>query len=112
MKDSIRHLLQEISVHPATYGLFAALARWMLGDRAGGWRALLGYFSASILVAWGASLYMLDEGMSGSRQGFYLLLLAFVAKDLLIALIAVGQQLQKDPVGLLVRLKDALRGGR
>lgn len=111
MKDDLRYWLGEIAAHPATYGVFAALARWAIGDREGGWRALLGYVVASLLVAWAGSLYMADEGYTTARSGFYVLVLAFVAKDLLVALAGLAHQFRLDPWAVLDRVRAALRGG-
>ena len=110
MKDDLRAALAEIASHPATYGIFAALARWAIGDRAGGWRALLGYLSSSLLVAWAGALYLADEEVTGARQGFLLILMSFVAKDLLIALAGIAHQFGADPFAVFERVKRALRG--
>jgi len=111
MKDDLRAALAEIAAHPATYGIFAALARWAIGDRAGGWRALLGYLSSSLLVAWAGSLYLADESFTESRSGFLLIVLCFVAKDLLVAVAGIAHQFRLDPFSVLDRIRQALRGG-
>lgn len=111
MKDDLRAALSEIAAHPVTYGICAALARWAIGDREGGWRALAGYLAASLLVAWAGALYLADEGFTSSRSGFLLLVLCFVAKDLLVALAGIAQQFRLDPWGVFARVRDALRGG-
>ena len=111
MKDDLRAALAEIAAHPATYGIFAALARWAIGDRAGGWRALLGYLSASLLVAWAGALYLADEQFTESRSGFLLIVLCFVAKDLLVAVAGIAHQFRLDPFSVLDRIRQALRGG-
>lgn len=111
MKDDLQRFISDVAGHPAAYGIAAALARWLLGDRAGGIKGLLGYLSASLLVAWGAALYLADEGIAPSRGGFYLLLASFVAKDLLVVLVALATQFRLDPLGMLARVRDALRGG-
>lgn len=106
----MRDLLNELASHPASYGIAAAVARWLLGDRTGGWRALMVYLAASSITAWAAALYLADEGLTAQRQGFYLLIVAFVGKDLLIATIALFGQFKADPLDLLLRVYDALRG--
>lgn len=111
MKDDFRAWLIEMAGHPATYGVCAALARWAIGDRAGGWRALAGYVVASLLVAWAGSLYLADETYSSSRGGFFLIVMCFVAKDLLIAVAGIAQQFRVDPWSVLARIRQALRGG-
>lgn len=111
MKDDLRLWLHELATHPAAYGIAAAVARWYLGDRAGGIKGLLGYLSASLLVAWAVSLWMVDEGMMPARGGFYLLLVSFIAKDLLVVLVALATQFRLDPLGMLSRVREALRGG-
>lgn len=111
MKDELRTWLAEMAAHPATYGIAAAVARWAIGDRAGGWRALAGYASASLLVAWAGALYLADESYTTSRSGFMLIVLCFVAKDLLVALAGIAQQFRLDPWSVLDRVRQALRGG-
>ena len=111
MKDDIRQWLTEVAAHPATFGISAAIARWAIGDRAGGWRALIGYMVASLLVAWAMSFYLMDEGLTQPRAAFWLLLMSFVAKDLLVALAGLAQQFRVDPFGVLARVQQALRGG-
>jgi hypothetical protein len=111
MKDELRQVLSEIAAHPATYGIFAALARWWLGDRAGGWSALFAYIACSMFVAWAGAFYLADEvGISTGRRAFYLLILAFVAKDLLTALAGVAGQFKTDPLGVIQRIRSALAG--
>lgn len=111
MKDDLRSFLAEIANHPATYGICAALARWAIGDRAGGWRALVGYVASSLLVAWAGALYLADEAYTSSRSGFFLIVLCFVAKDLLVAVAGIAQQFRVDPWSVLARIRQALRGG-
>ena len=111
MRDDIRAWLTELATHPATYGLAAAIARWAIGDRAGGWRSFVGYVAASLLVAWAGSLYLVDESYTGARTGFLLIVLCFVAKDLLVALAGIAQQFRLDPWAVLDRIRSALRGG-
>lgn len=111
MKDELRQALVEISGHPATFGIAAAIARWMLGDRKGGLWSLLSYAICSAFVAWGASFYLADEVLTSGRRTFYLLILAFIAKDLLTALAAIAAQFQLDPIGMFMRIKSALLGG-
>lgn len=60
MKGDLRAALSEIAAHPVTYGICAALSRWAVGDREGGWRALVGYLASSLLVAWAGALYLAD----------------------------------------------------
>lgn len=111
MKDEFRAWAMDVATHPATYGLAAALARWAIGDRDGGWRALLGYVVASLLVAWAGSLYMADESYTSARTGFFLIVLCFVAKDLLVALAGIAHQFRIDPWSVLDRVRQAFRGG-
>lgn len=111
MKEEFQQALNEIAQHPATYGVFAAIARWWLGDRAGGWRTFIGYVISSLLVAWAGSFYLADEALTSGRRSFYLLLLAFVAKDLLTALATIAGQFRVDPFGVVKRIKEALTGG-
>jgi hypothetical protein len=111
VKDEIRQALQEIATHPAMFGIFAALARWILGERAGGWRALFGYLSAALLVAWAGAFYLVDESLTASRKNFVLLLLCFVAKDVLTGLALIASQFRVDPWGMVKRLLESLRGG-
>ena len=111
MKEDWRAVLAEIASHPATFGIFAALARWALGDRAGGWKSLTVYVICSLLVAWAGSYYLADEALTSGRKSFYLLMLAFIAKDLLTALVAIAGQFRDDPIGVYRRIKAALSGG-
>ena len=111
MKDEFRQWVTEIASSPAFYGIFAAFARWRLGDREGGWAALLTYVVCSLFVAWAAWSYMADEVLTEHRRGLYVLLLAFAAKDLLIVLASVGLQFRTDPLGVIRRWWEALRGG-
>lgn len=110
MKE-IRTWLLEMAAHPATYGVVAAVARWSIGDRTGGWRALIGYVLASLLVAWAGALYLADESYTNERTGFLLIVMCFVAKDFLLALAGIAQQFRLDPWAVLDRIRQALRGG-
>lgn len=111
MKDDLRQALTEIASHPATFGISAAIARWWLGDAIGGWRGLSAYITCSLFVAWSASFYLAEEAMASGRRSFYLLLLAFVAKDLLTAIAAIAAQFRVDPFGVIARIREALAGG-
>ena len=112
MREDFRQALQEIASHPATFGLTAALARWALGDREGGLKALLIYAACSMFVAWAGAFYLADElGMTVGRKNFYLLLLAFVAKDVLTAIAGIAAQFRVDPLGVLARIRASLTGG-
>lgn len=111
MKDELRQALVAIADHPATYGVSAAIARWFIGDRSGGWWAFFSYVICSAFVAWGASFYLADEVLTSGRKTFYLLLLAFVAKDLLTAVLRIAAQFSVDPLGMFTRIKLALFGG-
>ena len=111
MKDEIRTFLSELAGHPATYGIGAAVARWALGDRAGGWRSFATYIGTSLFVAWIASLYLIDESLTSSRKGVYLVLLAFVAKDFLMALAGLGTQFAANPLEIIRRIRHAMNGG-
>jgi hypothetical protein len=111
MKPELGETIGNLATHPATYGLGAALARYVMGDRKGGWRAFLGQLIISAFVAFAAAQYLADEaGVTAGKRGFYVCLAAFVAKDLLMALIALGAQFARDPLGLVHRLREALRG--
>lgn len=110
MKEQVQHLLHTLSDSPILFGVVAAVARWALGDRDGGWWMFFGYLSSALLVAWGVSLYVADEPYSNSRRGFYVLLFAFAARDILVAIVAISRELAADPVGLLSRIKSVLRG--
>lgn len=111
MKDELRIWLSEVASHPAMFGLGAALARWALGDRVGGWRSLFSYIVTSLIVAWAASFYLADEIMTQGRKSFYLLLAAFVAKDLLIAIVGLSTQFGTNPLSVIRRIRAALAGG-
>lgn len=111
MKDEIRAWLSEMAAHPALYGVCAAIARWLIGDREGGWRAFFGYLAASLLVAWAGALYLEDEGYTAARGGFFLIVMCFVAKDLLIVIAGLAFQARTDPYSVFARIRQALRGG-
>lgn len=111
MKDDLLAALRQIAEHPATYGFASGVARWLIGDRQGGWWVFLGYIASSGLVAWGASLYLADEALSPTKQLFFVLLVAFVARDLLNLLLIVVEKAKDDPLAFFQRLLSALRGG-
>ena len=112
MRDDFRQALQDIATHPATFGLAAAIARWTIGDRVGGVKSLLIYATCSLFVAWAGAFYLADElGMTVGRKNVYLLLLAFVAKDVLTALAGIAAQFRVDPLGVLARIRESLTGG-
>jgi len=69
-----------------------------------------GYLASALFVSWGVSLYIADEPYTDSKKGFYILLFSFAARDLLTAILALGKEFSEDPVGLLSRLKSALKG--
>lgn len=110
MKDHLQSILQALADSPALFGIVAAVARWLLGDRDGGLWVFLSYLCSALLVAWGVALYVADEPFSSSRRGFYILLFAFAARDILTAILAITRELAADPVGLLSRVKAAMRG--
>lgn len=112
MKDEIRLWMAEMAAHPFAFGIVAAIARWAIGDRVGGWKSLFSYVTTSLLVAWAAAFWLSDEvGMSAGRKSFYLLLIAFVAKDVLVAIIALSTQFGANPLEVLQRVYAAVRGG-
>ena len=94
-------------------GAVVAQVRGLSGstEAPGGWRALAGYLTASLLVAWAGALYLADEGYTSSRSGFFLIVLCFVAKDLLVAVAGIAQQFRVDPWSVIARIRQALRGG-
>lgn len=111
MKDELIDALRQVADHPAIYGVFAGVARWLIGDRQGGLWVFLGYLASSCLVAWGASLYLADEPMATTKRLFFVLLLAFVARDLLNLVLLLVEKAKDDPLSFFQRLLTALRGG-
>jgi hypothetical protein len=111
MKDELETILRRIAEHPAVYGLLAAIARWLLSDRKGGWWAFFGSLTSSCLVAWAASLWLADEPFSASRRAFFIVLLAFAARDILALLVLVGERARANPWEVLQRVIAALNGG-
>ena len=110
MQENFIETLQRIATHPISFGLGAGLARWIMGDRDQGWKVLAGQILVSMFVAYAASAYLAEEVMGDGRRSFYVLLAAFVAKDLLLAVMAIAVQFARDPLALLVRVRDALKG--
>lgn len=110
MKDQFHHLLEVMAESPFLFGVVAAIARWLLGDRSGGWWMFCGYLFSALVVAWGVSLYVADEPFTSNRRGFYVLLFAFAARDILTAVMAVSRELAADPVVLITKIKAAMRG--
>jgi hypothetical protein len=110
MKDDLLRWLSDIAAHPVVYGIGAAISRWLVGDREGGLVGLISYISASALVAMAAALYLRGEALSESKALFWVLLTAFLAKDILIVLVALGRRAMNDPIGTLREVRAALRG--
>lgn len=111
MKEETEGLLKTLAEHPASYGLLAAVARWLLSDRKGGWWAFFGYLTSSCLVAWAAALWMADEPYSTSRRAFFIVLLAFAARDILAVVVLIGERARSNPWEALERIISALKGG-
>lgn len=111
MKEQWLDALRQIADHPMSYGVLAGIARWLLGDRAGGWWIFLSYIASSCLVAWAASFYLVDEPLTEAKRVFFLLLLAFIARDLLAILLLWVEKAREDPLGFFQRVLAALRGG-
>ncbi len=111
MQDNLLDFLRQVADHPASYGLLAGVARWLIGDRSGGWWVFFSDLVSSCLVAWAAALYLADEPMTPAKRLFFLLLLAFIARDLLNVLILLVDKAKEDPLGFFQRLIDAIRGG-
>lgn len=111
MKDDLVSLLKQVAEHPASYGLLAGIARWLTGDRQGGWWVFLNYLASSCLVAWAAAFYLADEPLTQAKRVFFLLLLAFIARDLLNILLLLVDKAKGNPLEFFQRLLNALRGG-
>lgn len=112
MSDEVRQWLKEVAAHPILFGVvLAAIARWALGDRAGGWRSLFSYVVTSMIVAWAASYWLADEAMTTGRKSFFLLLAAFVAKDVLVAIVSLSTQFGTNPLEVVKRIRAAIAGG-
>lgn len=111
MKDNLYEFLKQVADHPAAYGLLAGVARWLTGDRTGGWWVFLSYIASSCLVAWAASFYLADEPLAPAKKIFFLLLLAFVARDILNILLLLMDKAKDNPLEFFQRLLNALRGG-
>lgn len=107
-----REIMTTVASSPIAFGFAAAFARWYLGDRDGGIRGLVGYIAASLFVSWAVSLYLANENIPANRGLFYMLLAAFVARDILVVISAVAVQLRVDPIGLIVRLWTAFKGAQ
>lgn len=112
MKDEIVALLKELGSHPIMFGALAGLARWRMGDRAGGLQVFLTQIIVSCFVAFVAAQYLGNGNLTDGKEVAYVCLLAFAAKDLLMAVVLLGAQFAKDPLGVWEKLKSAFfRGG-
>lgn len=111
MKDDLANLLKQVADHPASYGLLAGFARWLIGDRKGGWWVFLSYIASSCLVAWAASFYLADEPLAPTKRIFVLIMLAFAARDLLNLLLLFIEKAKDNPLEFFQRLLNAFKGG-
>lgn len=99
-----------IATHPVTFGVSAGLSRWIAGGHEGGWRHLLGQLFLSAFVAIAAALYLAEEVMGDGKRLTFVILIAFVARDLLMGIISIALQFRSDPLGIVQRVREALRG--
>ena len=121
MKDELLNILRALIElirssldHPVFYGVLAALARWVTGERKGGWWAFITYLVSSCFVAWAAALWMADETYSNSRRAFLIVLLSFAARDILAVILLIVERARANPLEVLEiveRVRVALKGG-
>ena len=105
--DDIRAWIADTSQNSAVLATLAACVRWFVSPA--GARELLVYIASSLLVTWGAWLWLFDEHLTDHRSTFYTLLLAFVARDILVVIAGIAVQLRLDPVGNIIKLWTAFR---
>lgn len=110
MKDDLQSIVQEVASNPLTYGLIAALARFSVGEQKQGWKTFLEQVVASCFVSFVVTAYLSQEGYAVGTRTLYVCVIAFLARDVLMALILIGSRLREDPIGFLVRLKEAFKG--
>lgn len=110
MKELFTPDLQHIADNPLVYGLSAAIVRWTLGDKRGGWIAFLSYVVSSIMVAYVANFYLQEEMITSGKKTAYIILLAFVARDLLGALLIVGSHVSTNPLDFASKVLKLVRG--
>jgi hypothetical protein len=110
MKDDLPSLLQEMASNPISYGIGAAVARFAIGEQQKGWKTFLEQVVASCFVAFVVTAYLNQEGYAIGTRTVYVCILAFLGRDVLMALILIGSRLREDPIGFLVRLKESFKG--
>ncbi len=112
MRESdVYEALARMSSHPVTYGVLAGVARFAIGDKTAGWKAFITNIVVSMFVALGTMLYLLEEPYTDGKKAFYTIVASFLARDLLVALLSIGAQFSKDPMGFFARLREAFKGG-
>lgn len=116
MKDFVAILklvwaaLGEAAQHPIGIAFGAATARSALSDWVGGLRAWAAYFVTALVVSFAATTYLADESYTENRTTFLIILLAVVARDVLMVVLAIAAMVRQDPFGAWARLRAALAG--
>lgn len=111
LRETLAEAVQQVLTHPLAHGAGSGFVRWIIGDRQGGRGALIWQLVISAGVAFAVSLYLVDEGLSSSRQGFWILFGAFVGRDVLVGLSLIAAGFRNDPLGTVKAVRDSITGG-
>lgn len=93
-------------------GLAFGIIRGVVNQKHGGWpgfiRGAFASVGAAILVALGIA----DLELTVTKQAAIIGVSAYVADDILLGLLTLGQMFGKDPVGFVRDIFSSIRGGK
>lgn len=91
-------------------GFIVGVFRIAILRKYGGWLTWLAALCGSVLVAVLAGLAVQDTGLTEAQRWGVVGICAFVADDLVIAIMSIAQMMRSDPVGFFSRIVRAARG--
>ncbi|MGN6704411.1 MAG: hypothetical protein ACTHKB_15785 [Burkholderiaceae bacterium] len=91
-------------------GVAVGVMRGIIQEKHGDWSGMVRGVLASILVAVLVGFSIDNLGLSVTLKSAIIGVSAFVADDVLLALLAMGRVLGRDPFGFIARVLSAYRG--
>lgn len=99
-----------VVVTSAAVGIVAGTAQGLLPGRYGGWRNFLAVVLTAIVVSVIVGLAINDFVPSETLRFAIIGVSGVVSEDIWFGLRSMGRKLRNDPLGMVIRVMDALRG--
>jgi hypothetical protein len=110
-EDEQLNRLLEIASVSGLGGLFLGVAKIIIHERHGTMRRFFRGAVSSVVVAVLSAFALADSGAASTRQAAIVGLLAYVADDILSALLIMGKLFANNPISFIKDLWSSLRGG-